>query len=226
MGTSSSSAMMQASVVLPKPGRTVEQHVIHGLAALARGLDGDGQVLLQLFLAGEVGQRRGRRPASNCASSGCRAPETSSRSGIRFSLPYQFQSAPEKRLEFGVGGGGAAVLRALRTAASAAARAHPRFSSAESTSCSMAVNAALGAPGRLAPPRRRAPASCRATPAPCARRSSCRRRECAPAGPPRRAGCWRSDPARRMPESTFIAILGPMPLTPKSAFRTAPFRPA
>ena len=37
-------------------GGTVEQHVVHRLAALAGGFDGDGQVLLQLALAGEIGQ--------------------------------------------------------------------------------------------------------------------------------------------------------------------------
>src|SRR5580692_5049543 len=58
------------------------------------------------FWPAKSARLRGRSPASNCASSGWRAPETSSRSGIRFSLTYQFQGAPEERLEFSVGGGG------------------------------------------------------------------------------------------------------------------------
>ena len=40
-------------------GRPVQQHVIHGLAALLGGFDGDGEVLFELRLAGEVGQPRG-----------------------------------------------------------------------------------------------------------------------------------------------------------------------
>ena len=50
MPTPSSAAMMPASVVLPKPGRAVEQHVIHRLAALLGGFDGDGEIFLDLRL--------------------------------------------------------------------------------------------------------------------------------------------------------------------------------
>ncbi len=41
---------------LAQAGRAVEQHVIHGLAAVFRGFDGDGEILLDLGLAGEIGQ--------------------------------------------------------------------------------------------------------------------------------------------------------------------------
>ena len=37
-------------------GRAVEEHVIHRLAALFRGFDGDGEILLDLGLAGEIVQ--------------------------------------------------------------------------------------------------------------------------------------------------------------------------
>ncbi len=48
--------MIDASVVLPKTGRPVEQHVIHRLAALAGGVDGDLQIFLETLLAGEIRQ--------------------------------------------------------------------------------------------------------------------------------------------------------------------------
>jgi hypothetical protein len=40
-------------------GRAVEQHVIHGFAALAGGLDGDAQIFLETLLAGEINQAPG-----------------------------------------------------------------------------------------------------------------------------------------------------------------------
>ena len=55
-GTSISSAMMEASVVLPKPGRTVEQHVVQRLAANTGRLDGDGKVLFELALPRKIGE--------------------------------------------------------------------------------------------------------------------------------------------------------------------------
>ena len=36
--------------------RPVEQHVIHGLATAARCFDGDGQVLFEIALSGEIGK--------------------------------------------------------------------------------------------------------------------------------------------------------------------------
>ena len=39
---------------LAQAGRAVEQDVVHGVAPPARGLDGDGEVLLELGLAGEL----------------------------------------------------------------------------------------------------------------------------------------------------------------------------
>ena len=64
--------------------------------------------------------RRPAAPATPCPWLAC-----------DYSLPHQFESAPEERLEIG---GGRRFL-ALRTAASAAGRAQPRFNSADSTSC-------------------------------------------------------------------------------------------
>ncbi len=43
--------MMTASVVLPRPGRAEDQHVIERLGAPARRLDEDGHLALDLFLA-------------------------------------------------------------------------------------------------------------------------------------------------------------------------------
>src|SRR5580704_6710566 len=41
---------------LAKPGRAVEQDVVHGLATGTGGLDGDRQIFLHLVLANELGQ--------------------------------------------------------------------------------------------------------------------------------------------------------------------------
>src|SRR5205814_8058850 len=43
---------------LPEPGRTEEQHVIERLAAAARGVDEDAQIVAQLALADELLERR------------------------------------------------------------------------------------------------------------------------------------------------------------------------
>ena len=40
---------------LAQARRAVQQHVVHGLAGGAGSLDGDGEILLDLGLAGEVG---------------------------------------------------------------------------------------------------------------------------------------------------------------------------
>ena len=90
---------------LAQAGRAVEQHVVHRLAAHFGGLDGDGEVLFELGLSGEIGQparaqarfelqifglasRRKPVPGRACATS----------------LPYQFQRPPEERLELGSAG--------------------------------------------------------------------------------------------------------------------------
>ena len=49
--------MTYASVVLPRPGRTVQQDVIERLAALARGRDRHVEVLFDPSLPDVVGQR-------------------------------------------------------------------------------------------------------------------------------------------------------------------------
>ena len=51
--TPSSRARICASVVLPKPGRTDEQHMIERFAALARGADEDVEIGARLLLADE-----------------------------------------------------------------------------------------------------------------------------------------------------------------------------
>ncbi len=92
---------------LAQARRAVEQHVIHGLAALARGFDGDGEVLLQLGLAGEIGQpprakRRFELPIVFLDDRRKRFPV----GHVLTSLPYQFQRAAEERFEFGGRAGG------------------------------------------------------------------------------------------------------------------------
>ena len=62
MGTSSSSAMMRGQRGFAQPGRAVEQHVVHGFAALAGGFDGDGEILFQLGLSGEIGEAARAQP--------------------------------------------------------------------------------------------------------------------------------------------------------------------
>ena len=76
-------------------------------------------------------RRRGRSPASNCCSSSLPRAETSRASG------HQRTSSSALR-NSGSNSSGAPLARALRIAASAAGRAQPRFSSAESTSSSSA----------------------------------------------------------------------------------------
>ena len=52
--TPSSSRMICASVVLPRPGRPGEQHVVERLAAPLGGVEGDAELLLDPLLADEV----------------------------------------------------------------------------------------------------------------------------------------------------------------------------
>ena len=54
-----SAATMPARVVLPRPGRAREQQVVDGLAAPPGRLEDDREVLLELGLADELGQRAG-----------------------------------------------------------------------------------------------------------------------------------------------------------------------
>ena len=196
---------------LAQPRRPVEQHVVHGFAALRAASMAMARFSFSLVWPVKSARRRGRSPASNCASSASDAAET-----IRLSAMYVQLTATVR-----ASAGKAARTRpptpaalALRTAVSAGGRAEPRFSSADRTSSSTAESAA-GLARAFAALRRQGRASCRAVPAPCARRSSCRRRGCAPAGrPPRADGRIRSGAAD--PERIFIASVGPMPLTPMS----------
>ena len=58
IGTPISAATMWASEVLPRPGRAGEQDVVERLAAAARRLDEDRQLLGDLRLVDEVGEGR------------------------------------------------------------------------------------------------------------------------------------------------------------------------
>ena len=116
-------------------GRAVEQHVVHGFAAQAGGLDGDGQVLFQLVLAGEVGQAARTEAGFELRIFGLPCAGNQFPVGHSFSAYRTSSRARRKSGSNSVsGGGGAPAAAALRTAASAAGRAQPRFSSAESTS--------------------------------------------------------------------------------------------
>ena len=57
-----SAATMPASDVLPRPGRAGEEDVVDGLAALAGRLEHDAEVLDQLGLPDELGERTGPEP--------------------------------------------------------------------------------------------------------------------------------------------------------------------
>ena len=63
IGTFSSAAMMLASEVLPRPGRTGEQHVVERLAAAPGGLDEHLELRGDLLLVDEVGQALGAKRA-------------------------------------------------------------------------------------------------------------------------------------------------------------------
>ena len=54
--TPSSRATICASVVLPRPGRADEQHVIERFLARARRLDEDREIFARLLLADEFGK--------------------------------------------------------------------------------------------------------------------------------------------------------------------------
>jgi hypothetical protein len=43
-------AITEARVVFPSPGRSVQENVIEGFASLARGLNGDLEVLFDIVL--------------------------------------------------------------------------------------------------------------------------------------------------------------------------------
>ena len=83
----------------PESGRAVEQDVIHGLAALAGGLDADGEIFFELGLAGEILQAARAQPGFELILAFLSGSGDDARVGHRFSLPYQFQRAPEERLE-------------------------------------------------------------------------------------------------------------------------------
>ena len=57
--------MMWARVVLPRPGRPVEQDVVQRLAAGAGGLDQDAQILAQPVLADHLAQGPGPQRGIN-----------------------------------------------------------------------------------------------------------------------------------------------------------------
>src|ERR1019366_3224319 len=109
------------------------------------GLDGDGQVFLQLFLAGEVGEAARAKSGFELRILGL------PRAGNKFPIGHYvsaYRTSSKARRKSGsnsvLGGGGAPPTRALRTAASAAGRAQPRVGSGGSTSSPMAAHAPVG----------------------------------------------------------------------------------
>ena len=117
---------------LPQPGWAVEQHMIHGFAAHAGGLDGDFEVLLQLALPGEIGQPARTQTGLELhvlglAAAGYQLP-------VGHVLPAYRTNSRARRKSGSKSADAPAAALALRTAASACGRAQPRLSSAESTS--------------------------------------------------------------------------------------------
>src|ERR1019366_1465249 len=236
---------------LAETRRPVQQDVIHRLAALAGGLDGDLEVLLQLPLSGEIGQppwaeahfklqifglaiprnqfpighvlpayRRWDRRSSFVV---CqlrqvdrpRKPMVCPTSSAR--RPYRTSS--KARRKRGSNPSAVPPVLALRTAASACGGAQPRFSSADSTSWSMAESVSAGGVPDSSPP----------VAGSLSRNSSTMRSAVFLPTPgtftsfstsPRRIARIRSGAAR--PESTFTASVGPIPLT-EINFSNSPF---
>ena len=62
ISTPSSCARIEASVVLPSPGRAVEEHVVERLAAAPGGLDEDAQLLLEARLPDEFIEHQRTEP--------------------------------------------------------------------------------------------------------------------------------------------------------------------
>src|ERR1700680_1111439 len=86
---------------LAEAGRPVEQHVIHGLAAVFGGLDRNRQILLHPGLSGEVGQTDG-------AKRGFKLPLLFAQRRrynalfpheVLVYLPNEFERAAEQRIE-------------------------------------------------------------------------------------------------------------------------------
>ena len=150
---------------------------------------------LSLLCPVKSASRRGRSPASNCASSACAI--AGNQFPVGHVLPAYRTSSRARRKSGSNSSGGAGGLGLAHRGLGLRARAAQIQQRREH----VLVDRRERLGGRrawLLAGRR--PAACRAVPAPCARRSSCRRRECAPASPLRRGG-WRGSgrarPARR-----------------------------
>ena len=117
---------------LAQAGRAVEQHVVHRLAAHAGGLDGDGEVLFQLALSGEIGQAARAQPGFELQIFGLAI--AGNQFPVGHVLPAYRTSSRARRKSGSNSQRARRAALALRTAASACGRAQPRFSSAESTS--------------------------------------------------------------------------------------------
>ena len=166
------------------------------------------EVFLELGLPGEFGQAARAKSRFELQLVGLRVPGNQLPVGHRATrLPYQFQSAPEQRLELLRG---AARFGLAHRGFGLRARAAQVEQGGEHVLVGGRERSVCGRRGLLAGRRREA---CRATPAPCARRSSFRRPGFSPAGPPRRGGCARITSAADRPERIFMASVGPMPLT-------------
>ena len=205
-------------------GRAVEQDVVHGLAALAGGFDGDGEVFFELGLAGEIGQAARAQAGFELRVFVLRGGGNEPRSGMSDSA---YRTNSRARRNRGSNPRRAPAALALRTAASAAGRAQPRFSSAESTSSSIGESAG-GAGAAASPPVAAGSLS----------RSSSTMRSAVFLPTPgdahqlldfAAADGRRSGRRRASPESTLTASVGPMPLTPisfsKSAFSSCVRKP-
>src|SRR5438093_11159286 len=105
--------------------------MIQGFSALAGGLDPDGQILLQLGLAGEILEPAGAQARFELGVpflGGCGYDAR-----IGHGIPA-YRTNSSARRKSGSKALSAPAALAFRTAASAAGRAQPRLSSAESTS--------------------------------------------------------------------------------------------
>ena len=188
---------------LTQARRAVEQHMIHGFAALLRGFDRDGEIFLDFGLAGEIGQTDGPQRgfelpllfAKRRRNDALFPHEVSVYAADRDhsdTAPVLTRGGTSASKSFG-----SVADRALRHRRLRQPRGPHRSSSARrSRLLPPALKALLGA--RRIRPRGHAgrDPACRAAPAPCAPRFSCRRRESAPVARPRRIESPRPVPPR------------------------------
>src|SRR5258708_1776671 len=114
---------------LPQPGRSVEQDVVHGLAALPGGFDPDGEIFLQLGLAGEI-----LEPPRAQAGFELGVPFLGG-GGYNAQVGHGYRTNSSARRNSGSNADSAPAPFAFLTAPSPADPAQPKLSSADSTSC-------------------------------------------------------------------------------------------